>query len=88
MREVEDDRCGGNMGKWKLVQNSTVRLSAAVPHLMRQCRIAAVPLQECGTAAPPGPARICIAKWLDFRVCVSGDFGLEFEHLVALLEQC
>ncbi len=88
MREVEDDRCGGNMGKWKFTQklNGQIKCGSAAPN-------AAVP--HSGSAAPG--VRHCRStwasedvdvKWLDFRVYVSGDFGLEFEHLVALLEQC
>ena len=55
MREVEDDRCGGNMGKWKFTQklNGQIKCGSAAPN-------AAVPLQECGTAAQPGPARMCM----------------------------
>jgi hypothetical protein len=76
MREVEDDRCGGNMGKWKFTQklNGQVKCGSAAPGV-RHCR---------STWA----SEDVDVKWLDFRVYVSGDFGLEFEHLVALLEQC
>jgi hypothetical protein len=74
------------MGNIKYQQVPTVRLSAAVPHSVRQCRIAAVPLQGCGTAALPGPLR--------FAICGGWSLGYIFvevwyenEHLVALFDR-